>query len=412
MARWDLAAVVVAIIAIPAAMSPVALRFISKLFRALVAKMWPACGQCERLEWVDIPDGTLHQCSIPVQNCQHLGVLGRKRSWDISIGAIFTRIKRGNFVRKPAQLDLSTTYVRTDTKTLKALLVLTNARRLGRGENIKVTFKQVGVIMTAYLDLPLQPPNYDKGSYYRMSVTKKEMDCLFEGYPPWYQEPLLLANGNSIPYPVEDLDDAQRGGWIAAVGLSPTLPQPYQLIASEAKGSSWRRKHITLRKAFNRVLRGLEKIANVFPDEELVAAARRIIENTSQGLLEHHDTTSALLYPFLFGNPNPFDKVYGGHGWVQMTNLDFARTLTDEQCKLAIQVFNHYNDLSDLETEQLKPIWRTVLRVILVGSYRVMDYFSECDGGRYFENTMALEAPELGQNRTVYLRDRQEEDEN
>jgi hypothetical protein len=71
--RWDLAAVVVAIIAVPLAMSPAASSFIRDIFFVLLRTMWPSSAQCERLGWDDTKEGVLHRRRSPKENCQHVG---------------------------------------------------------------------------------------------------------------------------------------------------------------------------------------------------------------------------------------------------------------------------------------------------------------------------------------------------
>jgi hypothetical protein len=122
--RWDIAAVVVAIIAVRLAMSPPATELLRSLFHQLILTIWPAKARCERLEWIDIPDGLLHECTVPVENCEHIKAANGKQTWNSTIGTFYTRIRRGNFVKKPQQLDWNTDYVRTDYKTLKAMVLL------------------------------------------------------------------------------------------------------------------------------------------------------------------------------------------------------------------------------------------------------------------------------------------------
>ena len=73
--RWDIAAVAIAvavvIAVIPLTMSPLTARLITLVFSLIIRKIWPATAQCERLEWVDIPDGILHECKIPIDNCMN-----------------------------------------------------------------------------------------------------------------------------------------------------------------------------------------------------------------------------------------------------------------------------------------------------------------------------------------------------
>jgi hypothetical protein len=123
-----LATIIVAIIAIALTLSPTSIGFISKTFSTILRAVWPSLGYCKALGWDNIPNGLLHECTVPQANCEHLGAPDSKQSWGSVVGGFFTFIKRDTVVRKPRQLDLHTTYIRTDKKTLRVLLSLLGER--------------------------------------------------------------------------------------------------------------------------------------------------------------------------------------------------------------------------------------------------------------------------------------------
>lgn len=341
----------------------------------------------------------------------HIGAPGTIRSWDVTIGSLFGRIRLGTFVKKPKQLEWNETYIRTDSKTLIALLVLLNPSQAER-PNLVVVYKDVGTVMTAYLKLKLPLQGFPAGGF-GVDVSKHEMSCILDGYPPWYRRQLLLANGNYLQHPIHDTSDLTRGGWIAAVGLSRAEPLPYHFILRGKGGDrgSGFSEDCMLCLAFKRVIRGLESLAKAFPDQELVLSARDIIQKTSDDLLTRGITTTNLLYPFITSS---FNKVFNQEPWLRECGRDFASGLTDEQCGAIINVFTHYDELSVPETLQLQPILMVVLRVILVGSYHVLGYFQRYERRDFLYPLMretGLTGLELCANNLIYLRDRQEDDE-
>ena len=59
MPQWDLAAVMVAIVAIPLAISPAVSNLIRDIYLAFLRTLWPASTRCEQLGWDDIHEGVL-----------------------------------------------------------------------------------------------------------------------------------------------------------------------------------------------------------------------------------------------------------------------------------------------------------------------------------------------------------------
>ena len=253
--------------------------------------------------------GFYHECSSPNESCQHIGAHGATTSWDVTIGSLFSTIPRGNFVKKPRQLDFNTTYIRTDAKTLKVLLVLLNPPHTER-QNLSIVFQEVETIMTAYFNLerPLQGLRSEEHPY-RLDVTKLEMSCILKGYHPWFQPHLALANGKSILHPIRNADDTARGGWIVAVGLSSTLPVAYHFMSRDGECES-KTKRTPLAHAFRRLLRCLQEVAQAIPGSPLVKSAQDIISWTSSKLIDGSNSTN-LLSKFRSGNVQELDGIYG-----------------------------------------------------------------------------------------------------
>jgi hypothetical protein len=129
---WNLAQVLLGVFAVVAtgvAAAPT-INFLAATIKSLTLavrrKLRPLEFRCERLEWIDIPDGILHECTVPKENCQHVVSPlqeGEQNRVPI-ISAFFKWLKRGNFVPKPKDLDLSTRYIRTDPVVLKGVIFL------------------------------------------------------------------------------------------------------------------------------------------------------------------------------------------------------------------------------------------------------------------------------------------------
>ena len=92
--------------------------------------------------------------------------------------------------------------------------------------------------------------------------------------------------------------------------------------------------------------------------------------------------------------------------WVNDKVKDYASCLSNEQCMMAIEVFNRYEDqLSTEVVEALEPILLVVLRAVVVGCYQVMVYFDP--RGRHFEDVQLVKVlKELESKRKpIYLRE-------
>lgn len=120
--RWDIAAVVVAIAAIPLAMSPMAMHIVVVISTLMLRRIYSTAARRARLAWTDVPSGTLHECTIPIDSCME-STNDTRHSWNVVITRLFVHIRHVQYctvVQKPKEFSLGTNYVQTDTQNLKA----------------------------------------------------------------------------------------------------------------------------------------------------------------------------------------------------------------------------------------------------------------------------------------------------
>jgi hypothetical protein len=353
---WNLAAVAVAIVAL--LLTPTGVILSRKVISILQSKFRPKTGLYERFEWFDLDDHILHTCTIPDQNCAHHETM--------SIMEFFSWKKDRKLVKKPSLLHLKTSYIRTDTKTLRAFVSL-----LHRDE-LRLVFEEVGTLLTASVTLdPASKLQYLRtgSSFFRIQVSKKEMDLVSQGYSPWYQDPLSLANGSRVPHPIQENADMYRGGWIVAIGLSPTPPITFAFLGLE--GGEKMQKHVL--RALERIKHRLKNLFQIFRDPKietaigLVNLARSVVKGScSQSRFNEQSSRYSLKLGF---------EMY----WYERdTQLGFAETLTDNDCILAMQIFNQYEDLSDSQKLSLEGILMSTIRATLLGVYQVAIFDPLC----------------------------------
>ncbi len=405
--RWDIAVVVVAIIAIPLAMSPMASHIIATIFAFIVRRIWPASSLCKRLEWVDIPHGPLHECTIPVDNCGRIQNSG-DHSWDAAISSVFTRIRHNAFVRKPRQLDWRIDYIRTDTVTLKAMLLFLGTPSakdsiLSDNRATNFHFQQIGTLLTIPSTprwIPVHPP-LELLEGFRLHITKVVMNFLLLGYPPWYSEKLLLANGEIVPHPITSYEDISRGGWVAAVGLSPTRPFLNSCMPSN-HGETNIHKLTPLERAFDRIIWRLSNLKTIFPSEAMLIDEACSLVTTLRFESSRHSMVSVVFRNYRF-TAHFRDMNWFEHHTEQAARRQFARSLSTEDSLLIINVFTHYSELTTGEIENLAPIIIVALRAVLVGCWEVFFYTHNLERVQI--------PPELDKFQTVYLKDKYEEED-
>lgn len=382
---------VVAIAAIALTLSPVSLNFIARLFATICRTIWPSLGQCEALGWDNIANGPLHRCKPSPNDCRHFDVPDSQQSWDCTIGSFFTYMQRGTFVTKPRQLDLSTTYVRTDKKTLRVLLSL-----LGH-EGIKIEFQDVDGITTAHIQgsehsFPRRQPPLG------LDVTKREMELILRGYPPWYRDPLPLPDNRNVLHPIKEAGDVSKGGWVVALGFSRTNAATLDFlkyVEPVSTRSVYSREWVAVNAALDRVVYCFNKLNQAFPEDTDVKKGKNLMESVSP--IRLGPPLSGLFLEFENSGLGPEDS-----DWFDSAGrptIDFTQGMTESQITTAMEVFNRSRQLTDDEINTLRPVLHNVVLAAAAGVYNVAEQFY-C----YSREEEHWPRPKLEGDGPVYLR--------
>lgn len=255
-ARWDIAAVIVALVAVFASVSPMAMPFLEKTFKRFCYLIWPARGRCRRFVWGDVQDGLLHFCDS--RGCSHAilttGLHDTMNCWDQTLGQVFSRswnvmntdaYGKKYTTKKPHQLALNDKYIQTDIQTLKAFLLLTadicqTCETMDAANLLKI--QNLGGLVTIHL--PTSGPMPSNAQF-----TKFEIDRIIEGFPPFYRAHFTTTGGITLPFPITNTNHIQRGAWVLSVGMTISSgPTPclynMQRISHEKMEVYWKGTHV------------------------------------------------------------------------------------------------------------------------------------------------------------------------
>ena len=376
MVDWSQAGGVAAVVSalyLPFVLSPTAATALYRAGRSLARWVWPASALCERLLWEDVPDGLIHDCSATANACSHSELhRSSKGCWEETLAKVFSRgwissSRRNQMVPKPSELDLNQQYLCTDAKTILAFIVCSMSDKglekpsyfqdgLQFGDS-SIEIKENNVLV-AHL----------KGTVHR-NLTKKTIEGILAGYPPWYRESLTMPHGPVVPYPILSRDDIFRAGWVIAVGLGENPPLP--LVLSHEKLND---------KPIKRVWEILEhKLKPHFSTDTNIEAACEAVD-----FMWKRQTAS--------GVDMFLTKDLERH-WRQ------ASPLNDHECIFAMAVFNDYSKLTERDKERLKPILLPVICTAIRGSYTVVRRL------RRGPNTLFIPNCLRDPGRLVFLRD-------
>jgi hypothetical protein len=387
--EWGLPSLIVALCAIVLTVSPISIQILLKITRPLLILLWPQSGRCESFEWAQISDGPLHTCSDPPRVCAHVGSDETERTFE-NVFAAFFALKCGTFVRKPKQLRLDTKYIRTDAKTLKVFLSLVNTRDVLSAFNVgeaplEIAFQKVEGLTTAYLTVQRDfPPNLPR--HYRLDASKHEMDLMLLGYPPWYQNPLVVGGGRHVPHPILDESDLHRGGWIVAVGFSPTRPINRHFWTKEE------RSEIVLR-ATDRIVTCFENLERAFPDEAIVPLAARVVQQV------HKSQGKGFGY-----SGSHLRTIFDAGGFeCRRSGRIFSNELSDEQIVSTMNVFSYNRALTPDEISLLGSKLETCIRACLLGVSEV--FFHLFVVGERHDRPVPI-PPELEGGGFIYVREK------
>jgi hypothetical protein len=378
MAQWDLAAVLLALMAL--ALTDTGWKVISSIALHLGRCVWPDHARCDQLSWNDIPDGQLHDPYI--RDHAHNRT---QRLWGTTIGNVFNRARVSHFrhpilVKKPEQLDFRKRFLRTDIDTILAFIMLTvgkekrsdwDTSRLHFGDT-RVSFEECQGVLVVH------PRGTIRSDC--VSLTKREVQLMLQGYPPFYREIVTLAHGPYVPHPIRNEQDIERGGWIIAVGFHDKChPLALYTLPNQAEdlGNSYfeRSNGGPFRNAIKRVLDVLKDVMlPIFPDDSV----RNVIRAVNYMVV--HRTGSGV----------PDSDV----------PVDSFDQLTGQQCSIAMKIFNDLRPLKAEEEKRLRPVLLPVLRAAFLGSFIVTQYLKDIG--------VQLILPKLLEDhryRPIYLRD-------
>ena len=203
MVQWDETSAIIGVVSIlfVIVLSPYGPTFLAILKRLLLRLVWPSRVQCASLCWNDIPEGvttqpnvgrqgghTVHQEDDDSENPKD-GCLAS------SYGSVFhnawidpTRCRKR--VPKPADLATGTSYIRCDLMTMKAFMLAHQWHSDESGQSC-FTFMLVGQTLTAHYSTM----DGIGGTLLEVPFTKRELQLLLEGHPPFYRESHRLPTG-------------------------------------------------------------------------------------------------------------------------------------------------------------------------------------------------------------------------
>ena len=402
MVQWNIFAAVVALAAVPFMLSPSATWLLSTvlepIFYALLTWCWPASRRCERLHWEDIPDGSL--CGhTSATGWDHLCFIEHKSTdcLQSTIGTIFFRAwvsaqRREKSVKKPKALDLRRSYVCVDIQTLRSYLMLAEEEpKFFDHDQPLIKFQYVQDVLTAHLTTKAI-----LGGPASCSMTKDDLNCLLHGYPPFYRKTFRMTNGTlltspttdpgtTLTSPIKDSSDIPRAGWIVACGLSNIVSVGrHTMMPSNMPTENCFWKDTVVRSSFRRFQRALENLVSAFPDDEFAAKGLEIyrmivIEGKDMG------TNDKQLWHML--------------GCVRgITNIKHETKLTAEEWTVAMNCFNHWDQLT---IDEIKTLQQGRVQYVLIAAFRGLMKVIRYGNGR--RSTFIPCYPELSGHKYVYL---------
>ena len=450
MVQWDLVAVIVALVAIPLMISPNALQALRSCFVLVYRNLYPVTAQCERLQWSDVPDGYIFNCP---NDCSGSSDLRQDADClQSTLGSFFQRAwvspsRRNRTVPKPKQLSLDTHYVRSDTKLLKAYLLMNPILH----DNIR--FHDLGGVLTAHLVIkhrrwvPSPGPDllYERHIPHRCTLTKREIELILEGYPPDYSEQILIqqeqqatssAQSISVPSPIRERADIHRGGWIIGAALNcynkdlsrtAAILSDYEFAQighvmepterpNQNHPNRWARSNDFLprQRAVLRVRHVFLEILKVMPDQETtIKAALEFINIFFSG---SYDVEAGDVDAYRLPNnrmpiprhfpPSMFQRIVQEANLYRLSTPEtdyhsrgFAARLSGPEWARAMGIFNNFESLSSEDAEFLRPRLIHVVQAAATGVWDVL-------GDRYEEKFPELpDLPELRERRYIYIYD-------
>ncbi|KAK5100716.1 hypothetical protein LTR70_001383 [Exophiala xenobiotica] len=307
-----------------------------------------------------------------------LGV-GRWAGWKRDKNANNQKVR----VAVPQCFPASAACIRTDVRTLLAFVILTAPDVAGAQSTWCPELGSYGSTSIKVTRINDTAIAHICGSFVfsRQSLTKWDISRMLDGFPPWYRKSVKNKHGVEFPFPIEDIRDVPRGGWVLAVGFTDTKeltqrPVPVCRLIDEPDKAEFREHGVQYRYAIRRCRDHIQKhILHQFLKND---TAERAIKSLNY-LLEYN-TNSFMPYLEFF---------------VQVP----MNQMTGSQLRFATKLFNKFRPLNDNERNELEPIMDQVLAACVLGAEEIVRYLKD-DG-------VELKIPEgLGWlDDIVYLRD-------
>lgn len=284
-----------------------------------------------------------------------------KSCWEKTATLVFNNLNTKRLpYRKPEQLPLGVSFLRTEARVILAFLLITvRCNNFNISEYVEI--RKQGNFVICHLKQPNRI----------LHLTKDEIDRMLEGWPPFYRSSFESPEGYILQSPITSYEHLKRPGWIVAIGIGRLQPADICTNPDVFKIAS-NRVEETLKGAF----------LDAWPGDPTIIKAI--------------DTMQAMQEKGSAAYPSGYERQP-----VSSTNTikypSEVLHLTKEQCIAAMQVF-HNMGINEDQKRILEPSLREVLLRVCVGLAAVLDY-TDC-------HERKLVVPELLQgDKIVYLRD-------
>jgi hypothetical protein len=385
MVDWGMTAVILSLVSLPFVLSPAASNIITRLLRSVLGIFSTGATTCRALRWNDLGSTRLHVCSgsccvprtnsIPADDGSHPATSKCFDHIYSHVLEVAWKSTRFRYVAKPDYLPLGTNYLRTDGDTLLAFIIITARGWRSVWEPDPIPGLPSWTFSSGSTNLHLYQCSQPNGQAYfighmkyecgrsnspavnsdALGLTKGEVLRIANGAPPWYRQTFQAWSGVKIDFPVTELRDALRGGWIVAVGLSIHDPV-------NAYNGAFVKEY---EKACMRVLQTVTEV--LIPSFGAASPSGRICQHAERilGHMIRHSTGSGI--PL---KDTPFVDCDG----VNVKNL--VGEYSKEQCMFAIKIFRDQSfvQLDDADQERLEPILVGVLGAAICGMYQWYQY--------------------------------------
>lgn len=382
-------AMLVAVLSVPLVISPVPLQALKILLRWILTWLQSARTRCEVLCWTDLSQMPVQSCSRPccaadaVNQPRHDLLWEPEKCYVHSFQQVLKLAWPRNTLRtvaKPSYLALDTNYLRTDGNTLLTYILLISSSWAKNDSSYDLTrirdtitfragglrarfhtFNATGVgemYLVGHLDDSSHRTRIIK--HCAAGLVKEEILSIIDGFPPFYRRQLTTLSGVPLDFPVHELADARRGGWLLAAGLC--IHEPTNVYNSRFDSS--------YEEACTRVLRTLTDcifplLVEGSPDHRSCQAAIASIRHMNSC---HSDSGGDALI-----NHSAISGCIGHR--IQ----EYTRTLRAEDCLLAFKLFQRHNvtPLAQSDFRVLEPLLPGVLAAAVRGVHRWWAYHSD-----------------------------------